>query len=204
MLGNLGKIAEVTINDADRPKDGNYLYGAFGRDFETLDGKRIMVVALTRSQWRSLRKATGLGGQFDALGRRLGLDLSREGDRFRARRELAKILDPWFHTRMLGEIRKLFDENRVSWAPYRTIREVIEKDPDCSPENPMFATVEQPGIGSYLMPASPLQFGAVPRLPPMRAPILGEHTDEILSELLGLGEGEIARLHDENVVAGPS
>ena len=33
MLGNLGKIAEVMINDSDRPKDGNYLYGAFGRDF---------------------------------------------------------------------------------------------------------------------------------------------------------------------------
>ena len=34
--------------------------------------------------------------------------------------------------------------------------------------------------------------------------MLGEHTDEILAELLSLSETEIGRLHDEGVVAGPS
>jgi 2-methylfumaryl-CoA isomerase len=204
MLGNLGKIAEVTINDADRPKDGNYLYGAFGRDFETLDGKRLMVVALTPAQWKSLRKATGLGGEFDALGRRLGLDLERAGGRYRARREIARILDPWFRSRMLTEIRKVFDANRVCWAPYRTIREVVEKDPDCSPANPMFSMVEQPGVGTYLMPGSPIDFGAVPRLEARRAPLLGEHTDEILLGVLGLSEAQVGKLHDERIVAGSS
>ena len=201
MLGNLGKIAEVVINDADRPKDGNYLYGAFGRDFETLDGKRIMIVALTRSQWRSLRKATGLGKRFDALGEELGLDLDEEGNRFRARREIARILDPWCHTRMLWEVRAAFDEQGVSWGPYRTIRQVVEKDPECSPENPMFSLVEQPGIGTYATPASPLDFGALPRLPPEPAPRLGQHTDEILLELLGMSETEVASLHDDKVVS---
>jgi len=203
MLGNLGKIAEVTINDSDRPKDGNYLYGAFGRDFETLDAKRLMVVALTGAQWKSLRDATGLGDEFDALGRRLGLDLAQEGNRFRARRELARVLDPWFSTRTLTEIRKLFDAHGVCWAPYRTIREVVEKDRDCSPDNPMFQMVEQRGIGTYLMPGSPIDFGAVPRLPPRRAPVLGEHTDEILLGVLGLGEAEVGKLHDAGIVAGP-
>jgi 2-methylfumaryl-CoA isomerase len=203
MLGNLGKIAEVAINDADRPKDGNYLYGAFGRDFETLDGKRLMVVALTGAQWKSLREATGLGGELDALGQRLGLDLSREGNRFRARREITRVLDPWFRSRMLAEIRKVFDATRVCWAPYRTIREVVEKDPDCSLENPMFAMVEQPGIGAYLMPGSPIQFGAVPQPDPAPAPLLGEHTDEILLDILGLSEADVGKLHDEGIAASP-
>lgn len=204
MLGNLGKIAEVTINDSDRRKDGNYLYGAFGRDFETLDGKQLMVVALTSAQWKSLRDATGLADELDALGRRLGLDLSQEGNRFRARRELTRVFDPWFSTRTLTEIRKLFDAHRVCWAPYRTIREVIEKDRDCSPDNPMFGMVEQRGIGTYLMPASPIEFGGVSRVPPTRAPVLGEHTDEILLDLLGLSEAEVGKLHDAGVVAGPA
>jgi 2-methylfumaryl-CoA isomerase len=201
MLGNLGKIAEVQINDADRPKDGNYLFGAFGRDFETLDGRRVMVVALTRSQWHSLCRATGLGPRFDELAERLGLDFDREGDRYRARREIARILEPWCHTRMKAEIREVFEAHGVCWGPYRTIREVVEKDPECSEQNPMFRAVEQPGIGTYLMPASPIQFGAVSRLPAQRAPLLGEHTDEILLEVLGMGEGEVGRLHDEGVVA---
>jgi 2-methylfumaryl-CoA isomerase len=202
MLGNLGKLAEVQINDADRPKDGNYLYGAFGRDFETLDGKRLMLVALTAHQWSSLAKATGLGDQLRALATRLGLDFEQEGDRFRARREIAKILDPWFHSRMLGEIRTLFDTHGVCWTPYRTMREVVEKEADCSPQNPMFRLVEQPGIGTYLMPGSPLAFGAAPRIPAQRAPLLGEHTDEILASILDMSEGQIARLHDDGVIAG--
>ncbi len=204
MLGNLGKIAEVTINDADRPKDGNYLYGAFGRDFETLDGKRVMIVGLTRAQWRALRESTGLGAQLDELAERLGLDFDDEGGRFRARREIARLFEPWFASRMLSEIRRVFDDRNVCWAPYRTIRETVEKDPDCSPDNPMFAMVEQPGIGRYLVPGSPFEFGAIARQPPTRAPQLGEHTEEILATVLGLASHEIATLHDDGIVAGPS
>jgi len=204
MLGNLGKIAEVQVNDADRPKDGNYLFGAFGRDFETLDGKRVMVVALTRSQWRALCNATGLGPRWNALAEDLGLDFEQEGDRYRARREIARILEPWCHTRLRSEIRGVFDEHGVCWGPYRTIREVVEKDPDCSEQNPMFRMADQPRIGRYLMPATPIQFGRVERLPAERAPMLGEHTDEILLDLVGLSEAEVGRLHDEGVVASPA
>ncbi len=204
MLGNLGKIAEVMVNDADRPKDGNYLYGAFGRDFGTLDGKRLMVVGLTRNQWTSLVKATGLGDELDALAHRLHLDFSKEGDRFRARREIARIFEPWFATRLLAEIRRIFTEHGVTWAPYQSARQAVEHDPDCSTQNPMFSMVEQPGIGTYLMPGSPLSFGAVERLKAVRAPRLGEHTDEVLLDILGLSEAEVGRLHDEGIVAGPT
>jgi crotonobetainyl-CoA:carnitine CoA-transferase CaiB-like acyl-CoA transferase len=31
------------------------------------------------------------------------------------------------------------------------------------------------------------------------APCVGEHTDEVLRELLGLGDAELARLHEEGV-----
>jgi 2-methylfumaryl-CoA isomerase len=202
MLGNLGKIGEVSINNADRPKDGNYLYGAFGRDFETLDGKRLMVVALTQGQWRNLYTATGLQGELNALGARMGIDLLSAGSRYRVRREIAKVFAPWFHARMLSEVEQVFEDHAVCWAPYRTIREVVEKDPDCSTQNPMFSMVDHPGVGSYLTPGSPLQFGAVERPTPTRAPLLGEHTDEVLSGVLGMSEPEIGRLHDERVVAG--
>ena len=106
-------------------------------------------------------------------------------------------------SRMLAEIRAIFDEHGVCWSPYRTIRTVVEKDPDCSPANPMFEMVDQPGIGTYLMPGSPLDFGLVERLHPVRAPLLGEHTDEVLADVLGMSAAEIGKLHDEGIVAGP-
>jgi 2-methylfumaryl-CoA isomerase len=204
MLGNFGMLAEVMVNDSDRPRQGNYLYGAFGRDFETLDGKRLMVVGLTDMQWQCLTKATGLQEAIAALGTRLGLDLEDEGNRFRARQQIAALMEPWFHARTLAEAADLLNAHRVTWGPYRSVREALACDPDCSVDNPLFTLTEQPGIGSYLMPATPLEFGRSPRLPAMPAPALGEHTDQILLDILGLSAAEVGRLHDQGVVAGPA
>jgi 2-methylfumaryl-CoA isomerase len=203
VLGHFGMIGEVMINDVDRPKYGNFLYGAFGRDFETSDGQKAMVVGLTPLQWKCLCKATNLDDQFQSIGGRLGLNMDLEGDRFRAREQIAAALEAWFRTRTLEEVRSIFDEHRVTWGPYRTVREAIATDPDCSVDNPMFRMVEQPGIGRYLMPGTPLDFSEVDRLPAAPAPSLGQHTDEILLADLGLSEAEVADLHDHGIVAGP-
>ena len=59
--------------------------------------------------------------------------------------------------------------------------------------------VEQPGIGTYLCRAR--RSTSVRRAAaPMRAPMLGEHTDEILVDVLGMAAGEVGRLHDAGVV----
>jgi 2-methylfumaryl-CoA isomerase len=80
---------------------------------------------------------------------------------------------------------------------------MVEQDARCSVQNPLFSHIEQPGIGSYLVPGSPLQFSAAVRVAPLRAPLLGEHTDQVLSEVLGLSDGQIGKLREQKVVAGP-
>jgi 2-methylfumaryl-CoA isomerase len=204
MVGNLGKIAEAQVCRRERQKEGNYLYGAFGRDFLTADGRRIMIVALTPHQWRGLVEATGLGAAFELVESTMDLDLDKEGDRFAAREVLGAILKPWTISRTMEEIREIFDRHGVCWGPYQTFLELVDNDPRCSTENPMFDLVEQPGVGTYLMAGSPLRFSEQGRLPARRAPALGEHTDEILAEVLSLSESEIGRLHDAGVVAGPT
>jgi 2-methylfumaryl-CoA isomerase len=67
----------------------------------------------------------------------------------------------------------------------------------------MFTLTEQPGIGRYIAPGPPLVFSEVAREPAARAPVLGEHTDEILSEL-GYGRQELDRLHARHVIASAS
>ena len=202
MVGHLGKIAEVQINQSERPKYGNYLYGAFGRDFATADGKRVMVVGLTGRQWANLVEATGIADACNQIEKLLDVDLSEEGDRFAAREVIGAVIKPWILSRTLDQVAKVFDDYDVCWGPYQTFSELVGRDPRCSPANPMFAEVEQPGIGTYLMPGSPLVFSEADRLPPRPAPQLGQHTDEVLSEVLGLSETEIGRLHDSGTVAG--
>ena len=204
MVGNLGKIAEVQINRHERVKDGNYLYGAFGRDFSTKDGHRVMIVALTLRQWRNLVEATELGDAFDAIARLMNVDLDEEGDRFAARELLGATLKPWVLARTLSELRDMFDRHGVSGAHIRRSPNWSSATPAARPLNPMFGEVEQPEIGTYLMPGSPLAFSGAERLRPERAPLLGEHTDEVLAGVLGLGDIEIGRLHDQGIVAGPT
>jgi 2-methylfumaryl-CoA isomerase len=203
MVGHLGKIAEVQVNKSERQKTGNYLYGAFGRDFATKEGKRIMVVGLTSRQWHNLVEATGLHDACNQIEKLLGVDLSEEGGRFAAREVIGSVLKPWIISRTLAQVAEIFDAHDVCWGPYQSFTELVEGDPRCSPDNPMFDLVEQPGIGTYLMPGSPLAFGACDRVPVSPAPQLGQHTDEILSGILGLSDAAIGRLHDDGVVAGP-
>jgi 2-methylfumaryl-CoA isomerase len=203
MCGNLGNIAEVEVLGRDRERAGNYLYGAFGRDFATGDGRRVMVVGLSSRQWTALVDATELPGAVAELEQRLGVSLRSEGTRFENREAIAALIEPWMAARTLAEVREAFDRHGVTWGPYQTFRQALNDDPRASTANPLFTEVEQPGIGTYRMPSSPLVFEGPARAGARRAPLLGEHTDEVLAEILGLSDGEIAGLHDEGVVAGP-
>lgn len=204
MVGNLGRIAEAQLGARDQPKDGNYLYGAFGHDFETRDGRRVMIVALTPRQWTALQQATGIDEACASIEQATGHDLSTEAGRFGARDLIAALLRPWFASRDLAQIRNAFTGTNVSWGPYQTFRQLVTEDPRASTANPMFSDVEQPGIGTYLTPGSPLHFDALPRIAARPAPLLGEHTEQVLAEVLGLSPAEIGRLHDDGVVAGPA
>ena len=116
MVGNLGRIAEVQLGGRDAARDGNYLYGAFGHDFGTSDGRRVMVVALTGRQWTALIEVTGTATAFQSLEGATGHDLSSEDGRFGARDLIAAVLRPWFEARTLDAIRAAFAGTGVSWG----------------------------------------------------------------------------------------
>ncbi|WP_223177929.1 CoA transferase [Pseudohalioglobus sediminis] len=198
-MGTLGFIAEAELG-VDRERSGNYLYGAFGRDFISADGFQFMVVGLTPKQWRGLCSATGLGVEMEHLAQLRRLDFSREGDRYEARREIAALIESWAATRNIGEIEAAFAAENVCWNRYQSVKEMVLNDPACSEENPLFVRREQAGIGEMLMPGSPLEFTGLDRESSAGAPGLGEHTDQILAELLNMSPGEIGRLHDQKLV----
>ena len=63
----------------------------------------------------------------------------------------------------------------------------------------MLATLKHGEVGERMVPTLPVRFGAIePRY--FGAPMIGEHTAEVLSELLGMSADEIARLREDKVL----
>lgn len=182
VTGHLGLIGEAILEPEPRGRFGNHIYGTFGRDFGTRDGRRVMVLALTPRQWLSLGEATGLSRDFSEVESRVGADLRKEGDRWTHREKLCDLLDPWVAQRDLAEVRKAFDQHGVLWGPYQTVKQLVAEDPRASTANPLFAEVAHPGLGLFLTTGSPLRFSAGVPVPPRPAPTLGEHTEEVLRE----------------------
>lgn len=197
-LANMGWYAEADELSADRPKVGNYLYGSYGVDFQTGDGYRVMVVALTSRQWNALQKITGTETVFAALEEALGVNLAEEGDRYRQRETITAILRPWFGARSIDEVSHALTDGHALWSRYRSMTEVVEEFRRGAAPS-VLADVEQPGIGRVVSARSPIrleaEYGAT-----AVAPSLGQHTDEVLGQILGLSQSELGKLHDDNVI----
>jgi len=203
-MGHLGFIAETEVNGEARQSTGNYIFGTFGHDFVCKDGYRVMVVGVSLNQWNAIVSVTNCQTQVLALEQELDLDFKQEGDRFLARERLKALFQAWFEERNFKEVKVALDKARACWGPYQTVDELVHKDPECSEANPLFSRIKQPGVGSYLVPSQPIHFSNLDRVPPKPAPLLGQHTDQILSEVLDMDSREIGHLHDDGVVAGPS
>jgi 2-methylfumaryl-CoA isomerase len=183
VAGHLGLLAEAALVAEPRGRFGNDLFGTYGRDFETRDGRHLMVSALTRRQWKSLGEATGLAAAFGALGATYGADLADEGERFVHRREISALVEPWVRARTLDEVSAAFDRHGVLWGPYRTFKELVRDDSRAA--SPV---------------ASPLVFSSCPEAPAPPAPEIGADTEGVLSDLLGLRAAEIAELRSGGVI----
>ncbi len=197
----LGYLGEAEINGVDRPRFGNEVFGTFARDFRTKDGREVMICVFTARQLSALAEAGGLGPAFAELERQHSVDLTDEAHRWRMRKELAALIEPWIASLTAAEAAATLTRAGALWGPYKTPRELVAGDPLVT-ANPMFQRVDQPGIGGMWSAASPFVFSAAARCPARPAPRLGQHTDEILAEILGLPDHAIARLRDKGIVAG--
>jgi formyl-CoA transferase len=66
-------------------------------------------------------------------------------------------------------------------------------------ERGIMQTIEHPTTGAVKMPAWPVRFdGTPPRVKP--SPTLGQHTEQVLGDWLGIAAGEVAALRKEGIV----
>lgn len=161
-----------------------------GQYYETRDGKYVIFQPLEEKFWQSFCRAVD---RPDLLARSSGkpTDLANGDEALRA--ELVPIMK----TKTQAEWVEFFIQANVPGGPVHALAELVE-DPHFQARGNI-AAIEDPEVGHLLMPTTPI------KLPDQtykttRAPRLGEHTDDILSGLLGYDRERIAALRAKQVI----
>lgn len=200
-VANSGAMAEMLYRGADRERLGNAIWGALGRDFTSRDGKRFMVAALTAKQWTGLVEAFDAAQAIAEIEARHGLSLARsDHHRFVHREEIFDLFQSFAAQHAYAELAARLTRAGATFERYRTMHEAA-LDPQLVGDNPLFRP--SPANPSGFAYPAPRSFANVPgreRAEPRPAPYLGEHSEQVLAERLGLPAGAIADLIDRGVV----
>ena len=200
-VANLGMLAEVAMQGADRARLGNEVFGAFGRDFVTADGVRMMIMAITPRQWTGLVEVLGVTDQVAAIEAARGVSFARdEGVRFEHRDALYPLVEAAVAQRRAGELSAAFDVKGCCYGAYQSMT-AAASDPALVASNPVFGRAANPSGLDYPAAGAMATLPAFDRGAPRPAPRLGADTEAVLAELLGLSPAEIGRLHDAKVIA---
>ncbi|WP_109799502.1 CoA transferase [Novosphingobium meiothermophilum] len=199
---NAGAAPEMLYRGANRERIGNAIWGAFGRDFRSRDGIRFMIAALTAKQWRATVDAFGLAPDVAALEAELGEDFAASDNaRFVHRRRLFTLFQRAAERFDYAEMAARLTRAGATFERYRTMHDMAQ-DPDLVTNNPLFGpSPANPSGFAYPAPRSFASIAGQTAGDPRPAPFLGEHTEEVLTERLGLSAGQIAALIDRGVVA---
>jgi len=118
--------------------------------------------------------------------------------RIKHKKELTVILAEEIRRKTTGEWADIFEKEGLPYSPVNDIKQICE-DPHIQYRQ-MLVEIEQPGIGKMKIAGSPLRLSETPGEVYASAPLLGEHTEELLSGILGLAPDEILSLKEEGVI----
>lgn len=160
------------------------------RLFETEDD-RIFIAAGTDKFWRMLCEVLGVP--------ELGTDprYDQNGKRTVRATELTALLQPIFKQKTTAEWERLLVEKGVPCGALNSYFDFLNDPQVTAMEmNPVLA---HPIIGAMRVPGIPVHFEHTPGAIQRPAPLLGQHTEEILSEL-GFDDAQIAKLREEKII----
>lgn len=184
-------IPQYALTGKVPPRSGNRRAGfAPANVFPARDGY-VYVAASFQAQWEAL---AGLMGREDLLAdpRFATTALRKEHEP-----EVEAVVARWIGQYPSEEAVALLEGANVPCAPVKNIGEVVRDEHVVARES--IVSFDYPGIGRYAMAASPIRVSGTERRVE-RAPLLGEHTAEILNSLLGCSAEDIDRLRSEKAV----
>jgi formyl-CoA transferase len=159
--------------------------------FPTLDGWIAVGVGNDR-QWQRLCQAAG----WDDLA--ADQRFLTNPDRVKHRELLVPVLQERFKARSSSQWREALLNEGIPCGPINAIDQVFD-DPHVQMRD-MVVELDHPTAGPVRLAGSPLKLSRTPVRLKEPPPLLGQHTEEVLTRVLGLTAQEIEELHNEKVI----
>ena len=194
LFGLLGYIAQLPFFTGEDPKPQGSQhpnlvpYGAFPAS----DGA-IIIACLTNSFWARICDALGFpeagpDPRYDTLEKRRDI-----------RDEINAMISQRTEQHSVDELVDLFTRFQVPHAPILGVHEALTQPQAVARE--MLIETEHKTLGRIPIVNRPIKFVDAPQPAPTAPPVLGQHTDEILSDVLGLTPERIAELRAAKAIS---
>ena len=184
MLGYLAQLAYFTGKDPQPQGSEHPNLVPYG-SFPAQDGS-IIIACLTNSFWERICQALGLP---DSILDPRFATLEKRRDN---RRLVNQLICEFTARKTVAELVELFTQHNVPHAPILGIQEALAQPQAVA--RGMVVETEHPVLGKIPIVNRPIKFPGEPQPDPTAPPVLGQHTDEILRDILGLTAEKIAEL----------
>lgn len=183
--------AEYKLTGNARQPLGNQAYYAFSNCFPAKDGW-VFISAVSNRVWKRLAQALGKA--------ELTQDPRFSSDylRFQHRDILNSWVSGWVADKTVDQAIALLEKKRVPCGKVNTVAEVVT-DPQVKARE-MLIDMEYPGIGKVTIGGVCIKLSETPGTIAVRAPLLGEHNEEVYCGLLGYSAAKLAQLRAEGVI----
>lgn len=113
--------------------------------------------------------------------------------------EIKKMVEEWASDKKVNEIVSILLANRIPCAPIYSVDQVVN-DPHIANDREMFLEVKHPTLGKVKLGGNPIKLSKTKPTIRQAPPLLGQHTEDVLNNLLGLSKEEIEKLREEGVI----
>lgn len=187
-------LMDYTMNHRVTERSGNRDQSMAPHNCYPCQGQNhwVTIVVSTEEEWRAFCQA---------LGNPSWTEDERFTDaysRWQNQQELDRLVSEWTRQHTDYEVTEALQAVGVPAAPTLS-GDMVYKDPH-SKGRELFVEIEHPELGKRLVVGAPWRFSASSTRVPGAAPLMGEHNQYVLGELLGMSPDEISQLVEERVV----